>query len=45
MKFNIYKNKVKVSEGNPNMLRTHTDEEIKEWYKSKGFEVEIERDK
>lgn len=46
MRFDLYKDGKYFGFGNPNMLRTYTDEEIKKYYKEKwDIDVIIERDK
>ena len=41
--FKLYKNNKYIGTGNPNMLKTYTDNEIKEFYKRFNITVIIER--
>jgi hypothetical protein len=43
-KFDLYQDGKYVGFGNPNMLRTYTDEEIKKFYERFNVEVVIKRD-
>ena len=43
MKFDLYKNGYKISFGNPRMLKTYTNQEIKDFYKRFNVEVDIRR--
>lgn len=42
-KFELYKNNKYIGFGNPNMLKTYTDDEIKEVYKKWNIDVIIKR--
>ena len=41
--FNLYKDNKYVGFGNPNMLKTYTDQEIEKFYKRFNIDVEILR--